>query len=543
MIATLVYELFIILTAGLISGIIAKRLGTSMLVGYLLAGAVIGYAGLGLITQDMAGIEYLARVGVLLLLFAIGIEFSLEELTRMSRFFFVGGSIQMLLVAIPVALVCMLFGASWQAAFLMAMATALSSTVLVYRALTGWGETATPQGRRAIGILLFQDVALVPLMLLVPLLTGGDESPTVRDYLFLALNSAGFIVAVPVLRRVLARWMVPLLSGLRSVELVMLFGLIVLVGSCLAADAAGLPPALGAFAAGLVLNGNRLTGQVDALILPYREMFGAIFFVSLGTLLDVNVLMASPVLLCLGLVTVLVLKAGAATIALRATRLPWHVAAGMGVGLAQLGELSFILLAEGQKADLISRADYNRVLFLAMGTLILTPQLLRFGLQWTHRAAQRWPQKDRPAEDRAGTLQTTHKEAIVVGLGPMGRQAVSQLEIRGIDVCLIDLSPVNLHAFAQQGFRTVSGDAGDLEVLERADAARAQLVIVCVPNDWSALQIVKRVSLYNPTSTIIVRCRYQSNAAALRKAGAETVISEEVEASAALQRLLDREEK
>lgn len=536
MVVDLIQDLLIILAAGLISGVVCRQLGLSMLVGYLVAGAVVGQGGLGLIAEDMEEIEHLARAGALLLLFAIGIEFSLEELGRLSRFFFVGGSIQMFLVAAPVGLACVLFGVSWKSTLLIAAAIALSSTVLVYRALTEWGETASPQGRRAIGILLFQDVAFVPLMLLVPLLTGREHRLGIWAYLLLALNSVLFVAAVPVLRKVFARWMVPLLSSLRSVELVILSSLIVLVGFCFGASAAGLPPALGAFAAGLVLNGNRLTRQIDALILPYRESFGVVFFVSLGTLLDVSVLMESPVLLCVALFGVLVLKAGAAVVALHATRLPWRAAGGMGLGLAQLGELSFVLLSEGVRANLVSELNYNRMLFLALGTLILTPQLLKSGLRW----ARRWPPSDDQAEKGRGPLPSALSEAIVIGVGPIGRQAASQLEIMGIDVCLIDLSPVNLHVYAQQGFRTVSGDGRDPDVLDRADAAHARLAVVCVPDDGIAQQIVKMLWRLNSQCAIVVRCRYQGNGPALRKAGAHTVISEEAEASVALLRLLQR---
>jgi len=214
-----------------------------------------------------------------------------------------------------------------------------STLVLVYRALTEWGETASPPGRRAIGILLFQDVALVPLILLVPLLANREHGLGTWAYLLLALNSVLFVATVPVLRKVFARWAVPLLSNLRSAELVILFGLIVLVGFCLGAKTAGLSPALGAFAGGLVLNGNRLTGQIDALILPYRESFGVVFFVSLGTLFDVRVLVESPVLLCMALLAVLALKTGAATVALRVTSVPWHVAAGVGLGSGAVGRI------------------------------------------------------------------------------------------------------------------------------------------------------------------------------------------------------------
>jgi len=543
-IVALVYDLFVILAVGLISGIVSKRLGFSMLVGYLLAGAVVGQGGFGLVAEDAEEIEHLAHAGALLLLFAIGIEFSLEEVVRLSRYFFVGGSIQMMLVATPVALACILFaelidaehGVSFRSALLIAAGTALSSTVLVFRALAEWGETASPQGRRTIGILLFQDVALVPLMLLVPLLAGKEQGPQVWAYLLLALNSILFVAAVLVLRKVFARWVVPMLSNLRSVELVILFGLIVLVGFCLGAAAAGLPPALGAFAAGLALSGNRLTGQVDALILPYRESFGVVFFVSLGTLLDPSVLMEEPLLLIIALLGVLVVKAGGATVALRATGLPWRAAAGMGLGLVQLGELSFVLLSASLHEGVITELDYNRMLFVAMGTLILTPQLLKLGLRW----ARGLPPAEYEAKVQRGHLPPVPQEAIVIGLGPVGRQAASQLEIMGIDVCLIDLSAVNLHAHAQQGFRTVSGDARDPEVLDRADAAHCRLAVVCVPEDQVALQIVKTLCRLNPRCAVVVRCRYQSNTSALEKAGAQSVVSEEVEASGALLRLLMR---
>ena len=327
-----------------------------------------------------------------------------------------------------------------------------------------------------------------------------------------------------------------MLSNLRSVELVILFGLIVLVGFCLGAAVAGLPPALGAFAAGLALSGNRLTAQVDALILPYRESFGVVFFVSLGTLLDPSVLMEEPLLLIIALLGVLAIKAGGATIALRAAGLPWRAAAGMGLGLAQLGELSFVLLSAGLHQGVITELHYNRMLFVAMGTLILTPQLLKLGLHWTHRS----PLADYEAEEQRGHPPPVPQEAIVIGLGPIGRQAASQLEIMGIDVCLIDLSPVNLHAYAQQGFRTISGDASDPEVLDHADAAHSRLAVVCVPEDQIAFQIVKTLQSLNPTCNIVVRCRYEANTPTLKKTGAYAVVSEEAEASGALLRLLKR---
>lgn len=528
-----IHDLLIVLTSGLVAGVVCKRLGFSMLVGYLLAGAVIGRGGLGLIAEDPHEIEQLAHAGALLLLFAIGIEFSLDELVRLSRHFLIGGSLQMLLVSAPVALACRLFGVPWPVALLIGTATALSSTVIVFRTLTEWGETATHRGRRAIGILLFQDVALVPLMLLVPLLAGRQQDAEFWAFLRLALNSVLFVGIVLLLRAVFARWAVPVLGNLRSVELVVLFGLIVLVGFCLGAHVAGLPPALGALAAGLALSGNRLTGQIDALILPYRESFGVVFFVSLGTLLDLSVLPAAPWLMLAALAAVLAVKALAAAIALRATGLRWASAAGMGLGLAQLGELSFILLSEGMHVGLLDSITYNRMLLIAIGTLILTPPLLRIGLG-------RAPSEKTAIDGRARPDRrlSRPRSAIVVGVGPIGRQAGSQLETMGVDVCLVDLSPVNLYPYAQQGFRTIAGDARQADVLDRAGAADCRLAVVAVPDDQAAGSIVRAVRATNPTCTIIVRCRYQAGTAPLEKAGASFVISEEAQVATAVLELL-----
>ena len=208
---------------------------------------------------------------------------------------------------------------------------------------------------------------------------------------------------------------------------------------------------------------------------------------------------------------------------------------GMGLGLAQLGEFSFLVLAEGVGQGVISSADYNRMLFVALGTLILTPQLLKLGLRWTGGM----PDEHHEVEQAGFHTQAT-QHAIVIGVGPIGRQVASRLEVMGVDVYLLDLSPINLHAFAQQGFHTVAGDARDPQVLQRADAARCGLAVVSVPDDEVANQVVRTLRGLNPAAAILVRCRYQANIDRAKKAGANAVISEEAEASGALLRWCER---
>ncbi|MCA9132594.1 MAG: cation:proton antiporter [Planctomycetales bacterium] len=529
--SSLVANLLVVLTAGLLAGSLCKRLGISLLVGYLVVGGVIGQGVLNLVPRENHELEMLARGGALLLLFSVGIEFSLEELRRLSRFFLFGGTVQMLLVGVPLSCICWAFGMNWNAAILAGSAGALSSTVLVFKALAEWGQASTGHGRRAIGILLFQDVALVPLILLVPLLTQQGDAPGGMLFVWLGVKSIAAVLAVLTLRHVIDRWIVAALADLRSVELVVLFVLCVLGGLCWAAQLLGLPPAVGALAAGMSLSGNRLSKQVDTIILPFRESFAAVFFVTLGMLLKPQMFLQEPLLLTAGLLGMLLLKGMAAAIALKLVGLSWQAALGMGLGLAQLGEFSFLLLTQGVNEGLISRRDHERMLFIALGTLILTPLLLRFGLRWTGG----W-QDEAEEGGSQGSLEHEVQRALVIGIGPIGRQVASRMEIMGVNVCLLDFSPVNLHPFAQQGFHTVSGDARDPDVLLRAGVQRCDLVVVSVPDDDMAAHIVRSLHALNPAASIVVRCRYLGNMNRARSAGAKAVISEEAEASQALLR-------
>lgn len=276
----MVTDLLTILFAGLVAGLLCKRFGISLLVGYLLMGVVLGDGVLGWVSDDNHEIEYLAEAGVFLLLFAIGLEFSPHELGRLGRHLLVGGSAQMLLVSGPMLLVLWAAGLAWQPATLLAAAFAFSSTVLVFKSLAEWGQTATPHGRRAISVLLFQDAALIPLLLVVPLLTGSEQAVGLMAYLKLGGASLAFAASVIGLRAVLTRWVIPNLANYRSPELVVLMTLVVLGGVTWLAHAIGLAPAVGAFAAGLAFSDTRWTQQIDALVLPFRETFAAVFFVS-----------------------------------------------------------------------------------------------------------------------------------------------------------------------------------------------------------------------------------------------------------------------
>jgi CPA2 family monovalent cation:H+ antiporter-2 len=445
----------------------------------------------------------------------------------------IGGSLQMLLVAVPVAACLLAIGMDWRPAVLLAAATSFSSTVLVFKALSEWGHSSLPHGRRAIGILLFQDAALIPLLLTVPLLIGAGKTASPLDYVILGATSALFVAAVIVLQYLLAKWIIPLFASYRSPELVVLFTLVSLGAVTLAAYKVGLPPVIGAFAAGLIFSGNRWTRQIDALVLPFREAFAAVFFVSLGLLFDPRLFWTQPLFMFTCLAGLIVVKATAATVALRLTGLRWQAATGMGIGLAHVGEFAFVLLILGWESGIVAEDDYSRVVAIAISSLIVTPLLLKTGLRWTRSA--RGTDDITPHEI---SLDYTGPYAIVIGAGPIGRLVASWLETVGKDICLVDLSPINLQPFAQQGFRTVAGDASDREILDLARLDDASVVVVCVPDDEMAIGIVNLLREVNPKCVVLVRCRFQENLPKLRRAGADRVVSEEAEASAAILKTL-----
>ncbi len=525
----IIFDLLTILISGFLAGLVCRFLKIPMLVGYIAVGALVGSGGFSWVGDQHHEIEYLAEAGALLLLFSIGLEFSLKELTRLGRHIILGGAVQMTLVAFPVACVGGVAGLSWRSSMFLGLSIALSSTVLVFKSLAEYGQTSSPGGRRSLAILLFQDIAIVPILLLVPFLTGQGSDRTIVDYMYLAVNSTVFITAIPLLRKILQVWIAPFLSSRRSPELIVLFVLSLLGALTSITYKAGLPPALGAFACGLVLNGNRLTGQIDALVLPFREAFAAIFFVSLGMLFNPKIITQAPLLAASAFVGILILKSAAGCVAARLTGPAWPPSFGIGLALSQIGEFSFILAFAGLQAGVILKSHYDFLLVFALGSLIVTPLLLKIGLRlMTDKTGL-----GTLSESVALQLEDV-TSALVIGIGHIGKQISLHLETRGMFVSAVDLSPVNLHPLSLQGIASVTGDARDHATLERARVGAVQLVIVCVPDDLMAVDIVKSIRSSNPSCTVLVRCRYRLTAEELKKFGADIIITEETATAKAL---------
>ena len=528
-------QLIVILLVGILAGATCRLCRIPILPGYVLAGAIISPSAFHLIGPGNQ-IESLAEIGVFFLLFGIGIELSLEELRHSWREFLTNGTIQVGLCCLVIVILCRLFGIETATAIVVAMSVAVSSTVIVFRAFTEWGYTTHPAGRRAIGILLFQDAAILPVVMWMAA-SERHGSGAVSFAISSILLAIPLILAIPILRLVVARWIVPGLGRLRSTEIAVLFALLVLTPFGYLSYVMNLPVALGALAAGLVLNGNRMTKQLDALAQPFRETFGAIFFISLGAYLNLQELHEITVATLIFCLLCLVAKAASLVLALRWSGLAWRSAVGLGATLFQMGELSFLLLWNGRQTGIVSGDLYNALMLIAVANLMATPVLVYWGFRIIRGSvAERQP-------DRTASGDSELRKVVLIGAGPMGGHIAAYLETLGMDVCLVDQSPLNLQPFAQQGFRTICGDGREVDVLQRAEILDAAMVVVCVPDDGVAIAIVKAARQLNPRATIIARCRYQSHRSALERAGANCTIVEEIEAAWAVQRFLQESKR
>ena len=553
-------------------------MNVSLLIGYMLVGAIIGQDCFGLIGSNITSksaeiskikrevhknvdastaeeivvetkdeqmevidktvMECIAQFGVLLLLFSIGMEFTLDKMAAMSKYMFVGGALQMTLTGVPTALFFhFLAGWGWGISILVGFVFSLSSTALAYKSLQDEGVASSHRAKGTLGVLLFQDVALVPMLLLVPVLSG-ESSPDVKYWIGMAIKTIIFCVIVVLGKIAMMKHFAAKLAKMRAKQLLIALVLAILMGLCSLAVLLGLTPALGALAAGIVLGENRLTSQIEALFEPFSESFSAMFFISLGMLMDFHILQTHP-LLCFGsLIAVILLKTIAAAGALKICGFKNRSAVGYGLCMAQVGELAFMLLLVASNNKMIADVPYHVILFLSVASMVITPHLVKAGV-WISKSDVE-PSDDvqgkSPIQQALDSGSLDH--VIVIGIGHIGTLLAARLETMGKIVSVVDYSPINVYRFAQEGITAISGDATKPDILTKAGIEQASAVFVTIPDDMAALDIVRSCHDMNPNCSILCRVRYNLNIKLLQRAGADMVVCEETTVCNALLKLV-----
>lgn len=497
--------------------------------GFLLAGVLVGPGGIGLV-QNETLIGRMAEIGVILLLFSIGVEFSLEKLARLSRLVLGGGLLQMGATTALVALLLHLLGTTWPVAIFTGTLVALSSTALVMGLLAERGETGSAAGQASLAILIFQDLAAVGLVLLVPLMGGAGGSAA--DVLFTLVKALLIIGVVLVLARLLIPRLLDYVARTYRHELFLLTVVTLCFGTVFVTGLFGISLALGAFLAGLVVSESPYAEHTLSEILPLRTVFNAMFFMSVGMLLDVRFVLAHPGLVLGIALFIALLKALVTGGSVLALGYGPRVAAVVGLGLAQIGEFSFVLERLGREVGLqpLGRPDGD-ALFIASAVLLMlaTPLLLPAGHRLGRWLEARWPVR-LPAELATNGQETTLEDhLILVGYGRDGQHLAWMLRPLRLPMLVIDLDPHRVLEAREAGLPTLLGDASRRAILEAAGIRRAKALVVLIDDRAAAERLVRLAHYLNPTLRIIARAGLLRDVDTLREAGADLVVPEELE--------------
>lgn len=522
----LLSDIVIILAAALLLGGVFSRFGQSPLIGYLLAGMFLGGPGSIELVKSGQELEAIAELGVSLLLFSLGLEFSLARLKQLGRKPLLGGVIQVVSTVVLGALITRLFGLTFRESIAFGAMISLSSTAVVLRILMERSEMEMPHGQNSLAVLLVQDMAVVPLALLMAILAGGGGAEDVMFEVGKLLIMAGVLVVGLLLLNQIAIRSLGTLTLHRNRELTVLFAVVTGLGSAWAAHAAGISPALGAFVAGMLLGSSAFATQIRADISSLRVVLLTLFFGSAGMVADPIWILKNWYIVA-G-VAALLTVGKLAVIWLIFQFLLGHtarVASATGLCLAQIGEFAFVLGSIGRANGVVSEELYALVVSVTIVSFFLSalfvPRAPRFG----NYIASLLSKQPAPADQVPAS--ESPPEVIVIGYGPAGQIASQPFIDRDVRVLVIDLNQDGARRAEQNGFQGEVGDATQSDVLEHAQLMHCEVVVITVPHFDSAMAILQHVRQHAPHVRTIVRSRYQRHTAEFVSAGAHVVVGDE----------------
>lgn len=524
-------DLEILFGLALITVVLFRKLMIPSIIGFLVTGMLAGPYALRLI-ESTHDVEQMAEIGVVLLLFTIGIEFSLTELMRIRHLVFWGGGAQVVLTILLVTVGGMLFSLPFNQALFFGFLLALSSTAILMKLLMDAGEIDSPHGKSALGILIFQDLCVVPLMLLVPFLSGQGGGAS--DILLMLLRAGGVVLVAHFGARYAVPWIFNQVVKARSRELFILTVIFVGFGTAWLTSLAGLSLALGAFIAGLAISESEYSHQALGDIIPFRDAFMSLFFISVGMLLDLRIFIEKPVLIIALILAIILIKGVVASGAILLLGIPARIAIVAGLSLAQVGEFSFVLSQAGVKSGLLPDDLYQIFLAASVATMALTPVALKFGPAVALWICHFLPRK--VVRGRGGLVQGGHKlrmsdHVVIVGFGLNGKNLAKVLKAYSIPYAVIEANPYTIATERKRGSHIVFGDATSPEVLGHVQIAKARILVIAISDAAASRRVAALARNLHPGLHIVVRTRYLAEMEPLYEIGANDVIPEEFETS------------
>jgi CPA2 family monovalent cation:H+ antiporter-2 len=526
----LVLDLVLAVAAAFAGGVLAQRLGQPVILGYLVGGMIIGPFTPGLVA-DQHSVSVLAEIGVAFLMFALGAEFSLGELRRMGLVASVGGILQILITMGLGPLLAPILGLTFMQGVFLGALLALSSTVVALKLLMARGELQALHGRVALGILIAQDLAVVPMVVILPAL-AGDSTTLAQDLGLAALKAAAILIGAYVLGTRVVPWVLHQTAIARTRELFLLGVVALALGTALVTQAAGLSIAFGAFLAGLVVSESQFRTQVIAEVLPLRDLFASLFFVSVGMLINPVTPLNQLGLVALVAAVVLLGKTLIVTAIVLALKLPGRVALLSGLALAQVGEFSFVLARIGVDRNAIPTSIFDLILAVSLVTIVLTPAVLGIApglIRALERLPGVGPRFTAPVEAAPETAGLAD-HVVICGFGRVGRELAEALEQRGLRYLVIEYNPLIVDELRRRKVPVIYGDAANPAVLEHAHLDTARVMAVLMPDARAAELAVHHARLEHPELDIIARVGNARQVDQLRREGASEVVQPEFEA-------------
>lgn len=537
------------LAAALILGYITHRLGLSPIVGYLLAGIAVGPNTPGFVAnRELA--EQFAEIGVILLMFGVGLHFHLQDLMAVRKVALPGAIGQILVATLLGLLVGLAWGWGWSAGILFGLSISVASTVVLLRVLADNNDLHTPTGHIAVGWLIVEDLFTVLVIVLIPVLFGtGSGAGDVAIALVWSVLKIGLLVAFVIFAgRRLIPWLLARVAETRSRELFTLTVLVLALGIAIgAAMLFGVSMALGAFLAGMVVGRSDFSSRAASEALPMRDAFAVLFFVSVGMLFNPAFLVEAPWLVAVTLAIILIGKPLAALIIVLLLRYPFRVGLAVAVALAQIGEFSFILATLAQKQDILPEQATSALIAASIVSISINPILYRL-TDAMEACAKRYPRlwswlNVPPRIESPGLLSdepARNGQAIVVGYGPVGRTLVGLLRANEIEPTVIELNLSTVKQLRKDGVRAVYGDATHLETLTKAGAPSAIAFILSSAGMHGSEESIRQVREVNPRIRVFARSNYLREIPTLRRHGADAVFTGEGEVALAMNEFIMR---
>ena len=513
--------------------VLCRILKLPAMLGYLLVGILIGPHALGWI-PDAPETRHLAEFGVVFLMFSIGLEFSLARLHSMQRLVFGLGTAQVVATILLVMLSSLFFGLDWRAGLALGGVLAMSSTAIVSKMLVERAELSTPHGQKIMGVLLFQDLAVVPLIIIIPALASSGEHLYLT--IGLALFKAALVLSALLIfgQRLLRPWF-HLVAMQKSSELFMLNLLLFTLGLAYITEQAGLSMALGAFVAGMLISETEYRYQVEEDIKPFRDVLLGLFFVTIGMLLDLHNVISGIGWILLVLLILLPFKAAVVTLLARMFSGDWGASIRSGLGLAQAGEFGFVLLTLAGGENLLPADVMQNVLAAMLISMLGAPFLIQHAEAIVRRISpSAWMDRALQIHQIAVKTMATDAHIIICGFGRSGQALSRFLSLENIRFIALDLDPRRVHEAVAAGDSVVYGDAAKREVLVAAGLMRAKALVVTYDDKHSALKILHHVNQMRPELPVVVRTADDTYIEELKKAGAAEVVAEVTEGSVML---------